>query len=267
MGIDILTCVRKDGAMPFPPIIIIKPANWSTSRNGQAIKCIIAHDTERPSNDSNSISYLQRGGELPDGSDRKVSIHALIEPDGTIYQMVTDYLAANHAGYGTLKIDNIIYSKDAQYNVNQISLGFELEYTKAPYMGIYPEEQLLSMGWWIYQKRVHYGQLPIYRHADVDPKRRTDTRHLSVAEIEHWVTKAEMMLNDIPTVEKPLMYKFIVPQVVYTERTIASRFAGAAHTPVVYQNGMLIPIGDITDDWAWIATGIGFVPLSVLVKV
>src|SRR5258706_14697939 len=102
--------------MSLPPTIIRKAANWSSPRNGQPIRCIIAHDTERKNDDSNSISYLQRGGSSLDGSDRKVSIHALIEPDGTIYQMVTDRLAANHAGYGTLTIDNFTFSKDAKYN-------------------------------------------------------------------------------------------------------------------------------------------------------
>lgn len=253
--------------MTFPPTIITLPANWTTARQGQAIKCIVAHDTERPTQDSNSIKYLQRGGSAVDGSDRKVSIHVLIEPNGTIYEMVTDALGANHAGFSQLTLNGVTYSKTAKYNVNQISLGFELEYTKAPYNAPYPVEQLLSMGWWIYQKRMLYGNLPIYRHGDIDTQGKTDPRGLSVTEIEHWVTKASLMLEGIPTPEKPIMYRFKVPQVVYTDRSITSRFAGAANTPVVYQSGVNVPIGDITGDWAWIATGVGFVPVTTLVKV
>jgi len=253
--------------MSIPPNVIVKPANWHSPRLGQAIKCIIAHDTERPNNISNSIEYLQRGGETPDGSDRKVSIHALIEPDGTIYEMVADQLAANHAGYGTITLDGITYSPDARYSVNTISLGFELEYTKAPYNGSYPEEQLLSMGWWIREKRIRYGELPIYRHADVDAARRKDTRNLSIVEIEHWVTKAAMILAGTPTPDKPIQYRFIVPQVVYTDRNVTSRFAGGANTPVVYPSGAIVPIGDITNGWSWIATGVGFIPSSTLTKV
>ncbi len=252
--------------MSFPPTINLLAANWSTSRMGQPIQCIIAHDTERPNDNSTSIAYLQRGGELPDGSDRKVSIHALIEPDGTIYRMVLDQLAANHAGYGTLTINGKTYSKDSRYNVNQISLGFELEYTKAPYKGSYPTEQLLSMGYWIYIWRKQYGNLPIYRHADIDPIRRSDTRNLSVTEIEHWVTKATMLIDDVPTPDNPLMYRFIVPQVVYTDRSLSSKFAGTALSPVVMTSGARVPIGDITDEWAWIATGAGFVPTNTLIR-
>lgn len=253
--------------MPFPPTVIKLHANWSTSRNSCAIGCIIAHDTERPSDNSDSIDYLQRGGSLIDGSDRKVSIHVLIATNGDIYNMVIDPLAANHAGFGTLVLNGVTYSKDAKYNVNQVSLGFELEYTKAPNNKPYPVVQLLSMGWWIYQKRLAYGNIPIYRHEDVDPKRRKDTRNLSVAEIEHWVNKAAMLLNEIPMPDTPITYRFIVPQVVYTDRSIASKFAGTITSPVVYPSGANVPIGDITGDWAWIATGTGFIPLSTIIKV
>lgn len=253
--------------MSFPPTMIKKAANWSTSRDNCTIQCIIAHDTERPNDDSNSIEYLQRGGSLADGSDRKVSIHALIEPTGTIYVMVTDYLAANHAGYGTVTLNGVTYSPTAKHSVNQVSLGFELEYTKAPYNKPYPEQQLLSMGWWIYQKRLAYGNIPVLRHAYVDPKRRTDTRNLTVLEIEQWVQKAANLAQNVPTADKPLRYRFIVPQVVYTDRNINSRFAGTAHAPVVYQTDATILIGDITNGWAWIITGVGFVPLNTLIKI
>lgn len=253
--------------MSFPPNLIIKPANWSTARNNCTIQCIIAHDTERPNDNSNSIAYLQRGGELSDGSDRKVSIHALIEPNGDIYVMVTDHLAANHAGYGTIALNGVTYSPTAKHNVNQVSLGFELEYTKAPYNTPYPEQQLLSMGWWIYQKRLQYGSIPVVRHADVDAKRRKDTRNLSVIEIEHWVTKAANLLNNIPTPDKPITCRFIVPQVVYTERSITSRFAGTLNAPLVMQAHTEVLIGDITDDWAWLSLGWGFVPASTVVKI
>jgi hypothetical protein len=246
--------------MSFPPKITQLPALWSISREEQAIQCIIAHDTERPSNDSNSIEYLRNGG------GREVSIHALIETNGDIYIMVADALGANHAGYGTLTINGVTYSPKHQYSINHISLGFELEYTKAPYNQPYPEVQLLSMGYWLHMKQQQYGKLPIYRHEDVDPSRKHDTRNLSIAEIEHWIDKAAMLLNEVPTPDNPLMYRFIVPQVVYTERKLGSRFAGTALNPAVMQNNTRMPIGDITDGWAWIATGIGFVPLETIIR-
>lgn len=251
----------------LPPKIIKLAANWSTSRENQPILCIVAHDTERGNDNSNSIKYLQRGGELPDGSDRKVSIHALFEPNGDMYEMVHDSLAANHAGYGTLTINGKTYSKDARYNVNQISLGFELEYTKAPYNKPYPEPQLLSMGWWVRQKRNLYGSIPILRHATVDATRRTDTRNISVAELEHWVTKADMVTYTVPTPDNPIAYKVVVSQVVYTDRKLSSNFAGTRNIPTVLKQGETIMIGDITDDWAWLVNGIGFVPKNTLVRV
>lgn len=250
----------------LPPKITRLAANWSTSRENQLIQCIIAHDTERSSDSENSIKYLQRGGSLSDGSDRKVSIHTLIEPNGDHYEMVHDSLAANHAGYGTLTLNGKTYSKDARYNVNQISLGFELEYTKAPYNKPYPEPQLLSMGWWIRQKRLLYGNIPVLRHADVDPKRRSDTRNISVEEIEHWVTKADTVTYSVPTSDRPLAYRMLVSQVVYTDRSLSSPFAGGM-VPVVLLSGVTVMIGDITGDWAWLVSGAGFIPKNTLTKV
>lgn len=252
--------------MPFPPKYINLAANWKQSRDGQLIQCIIAHDTERPSQDSNSIAYLQRGGERADGSDRKVSCHTLIEPNGDTYVMVPDEYGANHAGNGTLTINGRTYGPDRKYSLNDISLGFELEYTKAPFNGPYPEAQLLAMGYWINLKRERYGNLPIYRHQEVDPGRRSDTRNLAKPDIEQWARNAAILMGNIPTPEKPINYRAIVPQVVYTDRKLTSRFAGSAKAPLVLQPDQVVPIGDITNGWAWIAHGWGFVPEQTIVK-
>lgn len=247
--------------MSLPPTTIVLPANWSTSRQGQPIRCIVAHDTERPNNNTNSIKYLQRGGSAADGSDRKVSIHGLIEPNGDIYEMVADVLGANHAGFSKLTIAGVTYSKTSKYNVNQISLGFELEYTKAPYHQPYPEAQLLSMGWWINQKRDQWGQIPIYRHGDIDTTGKTDPRGLSVAEIEHWCIRAmQITTTPFPTPDNPHAYVMKVPQVVYTDRSIASPFAGTHDAPVVLNAGEVVMVGDLTGDWLWLRDGIGFIP-------
>lgn len=253
--------------MSFPPTIISEPANWYSSREGQPIKCIIAHDTERPSDASNSIAYLKRGGERPDGSDRKVSIHGLIEPSGDIYEMVPDELAANHAGYGSLWLNGVRYSRTSKHNVNTISLGFELEYTKLPNNKPYPEAQLLAMGWWVHTKRAKHGSIPVYSHAFIDPTRRSDPRNLTIDQIEQWVTRASSLLEAIPTPQKPINYRLIVPQVVYQAPNVASRFAGSANAPLVLASGQIVPIGELKGDWAWLATGWGFVPKQTLIKV
>lgn len=66
----------------------------------------------------------------------------------------------------------------------------------------------------------------------------------------------------------PRQYRFRYPQVVYTSRdTRAPVAAGATNGAEVKAAGDVVAIGDITNDWAWIASGIGFVPLGVLDKV
>lgn len=244
-------------------------ANWYSSREDQPILAIIAHDTERPNDNSNSIAYLQRGGALDNGSDRKVSIHVLIAENGDSYQMVSDQQAANHAGYGTLTVNGRTY-KNAKgfYNLNTCTLGFELERTKGTTKP-YPEAQLLSAGYWINLWRDRHGaNLALYRHAEVDPTRRSDPTGLTIATLEDYAKKAARLMAEVPTPEKPLQYRMLVPQVVYTARLLGSRFASDAKgKPFVIDSGVEVPIGDITGDWAWIATGIGFVPVNTIKKV
>ena len=167
------------------------PARWHSSRDGADIVALIAHGT----GGTDSRHYLQRGGDLPDGSDRKVSIHSLVQKDGTIYRMVPDERVANHAG-GVLK--NGVYSsvltiggrtfRGAQ--VNRHTLGLELENLQNG-TDPYPEAQLLAMGWQFYRWRQRWGAaLPIVRHAIVDKGRRTDTVGLTVATMELWVARA-----------------------------------------------------------------------------
>jgi hypothetical protein len=164
----------------YPPKIEQLPYNWSSSRSGHAIVAIIAHGTAG----TDSRAYLSRGGDLPDGSDRKVSIHALIQkPGDPIYRYVPDDIGANHAGYGTMP------PPWTGINPNKCTLGFELENLQNG-SDPYPDTQLLAMGWLINQWRAKWGALPILRHADIDPARRSDTVGLSIAQIEQWAVKA-----------------------------------------------------------------------------
>lgn len=254
--------------MTLPPNIRYKSANWYSDRKGQPIQAIIAHDTETPKTNPQvtSEAYLQRGGSRPDGSDRKVSIHVWINTNGDSTVMVNDTLAANHAGFGTLKINGKTYSPQSKYSVNTCTLGFELEHVVGE--ATYPEKQLLSAGYWIYVWRNRWGKLPLYKHADVDPKRRSDPVHLTVETLERYATMAETLLEEPPTPEKPINFRTVVPQVVYTDRSLASPFAteGITGKPFVISDDVVIPIGDITGDWAWISTGIGFIPKRTLKK-
>jgi len=161
------------------------PANWYSEREGQPIVAIIAHGTVG----TDSRAYLKRGGNLPDGSDRKVSVHVLIDKAGTIYRYVDEKYAANHAGFGTLRLNGKVYSPNG-VNLNQVTLSYELENLqngKDPY----PDAQLWAMGWQIVVWRRLFGPLPLYRHADVDPARRSDTVGLTVAKMNAWATRVE----------------------------------------------------------------------------
>lgn len=166
--------------MPSPPSIKQLPYNWSTPRDGQDILAIIAHGTVG----KDSRAYLSRGGDPPDGSNRRVSIHVLIQKPGTpIYRYVPDEIGANHAGFGKLP------APWQRIPVNKATLGFELENLQDGH-DPYPDTQLLAMGWQINDWRRRHGPLPIFRHEDIDPTRRDDTVNLSVAEIERWCVRA-----------------------------------------------------------------------------
>lgn len=176
--------------MPIPLTTYDYPARWQSSRDGAPIVAIIAHGT----GGTDSRKYLQRGGDLPDGSDKKVSIHALIQKDGTIERMVDDARTANHAG-GVLiggVFSSVLTVAGQTYRgaqVNRHTLGFELENLqngKDPYT----DAQLWAMGWQIARWRARYGQLPLFRHAAVDPGRRRDPYGLTVATMEHWAARA-----------------------------------------------------------------------------
>lgn len=58
-------------------------------------------------------------------------------------------------------------------------------------------------------------------------------------------------------------YRFVVPQAVFTARDVTARLADG---PAVFNAGDVVEVGDITAGWAWIRTGIGFVPMGVLDK-
>jgi len=177
--------------MAAPTINTDYPARWHSPRAGAIPLAIIAHGTVGV----DSRRYLQRGGDRPDGSDRKVSIHVLISKNGTIYRMVSDDRAAHHAG-GAVRPDGTISSRMSLlgtvyrgHQINTHSLGFELENLqngKDPY----PDAQLLAMGWQINQWRAQFGRIPVIRHATLDPGRRSDTVGLSVAQIELWAVRA-----------------------------------------------------------------------------
>lgn len=162
--------------MPTAPKIVQLPYTYWTERASAPVVAIIGHNTVG----TDSRTYLSQGGP------RKVSIHALIQKDGTLYRMVPDERGANHAGYGTMPDG---YPK---LNPNRCTIGFELENFSDGKGRVdpYTDAQLMTMGWEINRVRAKFGKLPILRHAELDPKRRADTVGLTVNEMNVWAHKA-----------------------------------------------------------------------------
>lgn len=158
------------------------PYNWWTNRDGAPIVGIVGHNTVG----WDSRGYLSRGGDLPDGSDRKVSIHRLIRKDGTQYIYVPEERGANHAGLGKMP------APWKRLNPNRCTLSFELENASdgKDQVDPYTDDQLLSMGYLLAEWRTRYGPLPLLRHGDLDPTRRSDPVGLSVAMMESWFAQA-----------------------------------------------------------------------------
>jgi len=162
--------------MPIAPTIIQLPYTYWTERASAPVNAIVAHNTVG----TDSRKYLSQGGP------RKVSIHSLIQKDGILYRYVPDERGANHAGYGTMPAGY------PPINPNRCTIGFELENASngAGRVDPYTEPQLLTMGWEINRIRAKFGALAIFRHADLDPKRRSDTVGLTIPEMEQWADKA-----------------------------------------------------------------------------
>lgn len=227
-----------------PPIKKL-PYNWSTSRGAQAIVAIIAHGTVG----RDSRAYLSRGGDLPDGSDKQVSIHVLIQKDGTIYRYVPDSKGANHAGFGTMP------APWAKINPNRCTLGFELENLQDG-RDPYTDAQLLSMGWQINSWRATFGALPILRHAQIDAARRKDTVGLSVNEIESWCIKAAA----------PTHYRATAPMWI-SERP-DPRGPIALQGLAVVMAGERIEVDEVrADGYVHLANHTGFLPIGGLEKI
>ncbi len=159
------------------PISIQLPYAYWTERASAPINAIVAHNTVGV----DSRKYLSTGGP------RKVSIHSLIQKDGILYRYVPDERGANHAGFGKMPAGY------PPLNPNRCTIGFELENASNGKGRVdpYTEAQLLTMGWEINRIRAKFGPLAIFRHAELDPTRRSDTVGLTIEEMEQWAVKAK----------------------------------------------------------------------------
>lgn len=98
-------------------------------------------------------------------------------------------------------------------------------------------------------------------HRECMPGRTCPGRHLDPARL-----RAD--LRAAPPARQTVRYRFRFDQAVFTARDVAAPLAaGPVDGATVFRVGDEVPVGDVTDGWAWVATGIGFVPLAVLERV
>lgn len=220
------------------PRIVNLPAEYSVDRHGALVVAIIAHGTAG----TDSREYLRTGG------GRGVSIHVLIQRDGTIYRMVPDERGANHAGAPTssFMLNGKAYAGAA---VNAVTLSFELE-NRQDGRELYTREQLAAMGWQITQWRQKYGMLPILRHAELDPTRRRDPYQLPTSEMERWAALTP------PPVSLPSAYRAVVCAPVFEDRRPDARIA------LTIAPMMVREMDDLMAGWLHLADGSGFSPVS-----
>jgi hypothetical protein len=109
--------------------------------------------------------------------------------------------------------------------VNQATLGFELENLQDG-RDPYTDPQLLAMGWQIATWRARYGNLPLLRHADLDPTRRRDPYQLSVETMERWSARAQAQMAPLPQPPRP--YR-VIGLPVYQREDRTGVVAGYVH--------------------------------------
>jgi hypothetical protein len=230
-----------------PTIIEHASAHWS-DRAGEVIRAIVAHGTVG----TNSLAYLTKNA-------RKVSIPYLIARDGTIYHMVADDKAANHAGAATSKltVGGVVYRGG---EVNRVTTGFELESLQQGTPDDYTEPQLLSMGWLLNDIRRRHGALPLFRHATLDPSRRSDPVGLSVTQMEAWAAKAAVYFA--PSAVG--FYVALAP--MWISETPTPRGPIALQGKAVVEQGEVLDIDEVKNDYAHLRSGVGFLPIGGLRK-
>lgn len=126
---------------------------------GVAISAIILHDTVSYSAMS-ALNWFAN-------PDAKVSAHVVIDRDGSVWRVLSDDVAAWHAGVSTLH---------GRANVNHFSLGVEIVDVDGPTGTAYTATQLEHTALWCAQRATRYG-IPLNRivgHDMIAPGRKVD---------------------------------------------------------------------------------------------
>lgn len=145
---------------PKPDVVDRSSGNENVRNRGVwKIQGVIIHHTG-DTRTSGLVRYFTRANE------RGVSCHYLIAPDGTIYQIVRDELAAMHAGKATFRGTD---------RVNEITIGIELVHdgqNTTPF----PDEQISALERLSLYLAEQYGLTAsdFVGHAEVAPGRKFD---------------------------------------------------------------------------------------------
>lgn len=208
--------------------------------------------------DPSDYDYLLHGGTPA----RPVSIHYQITPTGHITQLVADADQAWHAGKSTWLVDG----KDIDYQTgcNACSVGIELSNDNSGHMP-YPAVQYASALALVRQlvNRYHIPPTQLVRHLDIAPSRKTDPAGFP------WLAfVAEVYQHAAAPPPAPLGPYRVRAGIDYAQvrqgRAVTAPEARINGDSVRYQPGTWLAIDDITNGWAHLLSGIGFVSLSLL---
>lgn len=125
-----------------------------------------------------------------------LSTHYLIPKSGDpIYRMVAEGRAAHYARSVSCSVALAGRAYHAK-QVEQATISIALESMQ---MGRddYDDRQMLSMGYLVNDIRSRYGDLPVLRHADLDPEQARDPLHLTVNMVERWANAAMLVYGRI----------------------------------------------------------------------
>lgn len=153
---------------PTVPVIPYFCSQRTVFAGGGAITDIVLHDTE------GSAQAALNWWKDPNNPGRS-SAHVLVTTAGQIIEVIPYYLAAHHAGYGTIPGREGL-------NPNGFTLGIELEYPNAPASPTYPEVQLAAAATVVsrWAKKYSVSRDHVWTHREIDPTRRSDPRNLDV---------------------------------------------------------------------------------------
>lgn len=142
------------------------------------IRYLIMHDTEGPRDAA--LAWWSS----PDNPYQS-SAHDLIDVAGIVWCCVPYALAAHHCGGGHIPGWNTLNQATGRYepNANLPSIGVELEYPAAPASPPWPRAQLDAAVVHVRDlvQRYRIPRANVLRHAEVDPRNRSDPRNFDWA--------------------------------------------------------------------------------------